>query len=268
MPLRRQILALALLAVCTGLPGAASAQAVSLLGEGGIFGAGSALVPVRHAPPVMQDAPDTDERAGPSLFAGREGASLFAPGTPRAERVRLREGRNGLGQGPVGLRLSGTSAFFAASVRDLIARAEAGSKGYDAVQHGARIPPPRRPTEMSIAEIYAWIKATPRQPHAIGRYQFIPSTLRRLVNELGIDERTRFSPEVQDRLADLLLEEAGMGAFLAGSIDRRSFMNNLARIWAGFPNSSGKSHYHGYAGNRATMTWAQFSAKIDSIFPG
>ncbi|GAA0304218.1 lysozyme family protein [Rhodovulum strictum] len=258
MPLRRQILALALLAVCNGLASMAAAQAVSLLGEGGIFGARSALVPVMHTPP------DMDEGAGPSLFAGREGASLFAPGTPRAERSRS----SGLGRGPSGLRLSGTSAFFAEAVRDLIARAEAGSKGYDAVQHGARIPPPRRPTEMTIGEIYAWIKATPRQPHAIGRYQFIPSTLRRLVNELGIDERTRFSPEVQNRLADLLLEEAGMGEFLAGRMDRRSFMNNLARIWAGFPNSSGKSHYHGYAGNSATMSWAQFSAHMDRIFPG
>jgi hypothetical protein len=45
-------------------------------------------------------------------------------------------------------------------------------------------------------------------------------------------------------------------------------MNNLAKIWAGLPNSTGKSHYHGYAGNQATMTWARFDAEMAMIFPG
>ena len=39
---------------------------------------------------------------------------------------------------------------------------------------------------MTLDEIFAWIAATPGQPHAIGRYQFIPDTLRMLVNRLVI----------------------------------------------------------------------------------
>lgn len=154
-----------------------------------------------------------------------------------------------------------------ARIRDLIALAEAGQAGYDAVQHGARIKPPTAPTQMTIAQIYAWIDATPGQPHAIGRYQFIPDTLRRLVAKTGISPSERFSPVVQDRLANALLAEAGLNAALRGDISRRTFMANLSKIWAGLPLPNGKSHYHGYAGNKATITWARFDSAMSRIFP-
>ncbi|MEO1307036.1 MAG: hypothetical protein AAFV38_03680, partial [Pseudomonadota bacterium] len=102
--------------------------------------------------------------------------------------------------------------------------------------------------------------------HAIGRYQFIPDTLSYLVAKLGLPHSARFTPAVQDRLAYLLLEQAGLTAFQNGEIGRHRFMNGLAKIWAGLPNSTGKSHYHGYAGNKATMSWAYFDAQMAQIF--
>ena len=90
-----------------------------------------------------------------------------------------------------------------AAVRHVIASAEAGGKGYDAVQHGARVKPPKRPTSMTIGEIYRWIAATPGQPHAIGRYQFIPNTLKTLVAEAGLSKSDVFTPRVQDLLAPI-----------------------------------------------------------------
>ncbi len=153
-------------------------------------------------------------------------------------------------------------------IRNLVAHAEAGRDGYDAVQYGARRKPDRPPTQMTLGDIFAWIEATPGQPHAIGRYQFIPSTLARLVNILGAGPHERFSPQMQDRLADILLHEAGLAAYRSGEITRHELMNNLAAIWAGLPNSSGRSHYHGYAGNAATMTWAQFDSEMARIFQG
>ena len=155
-----------------------------------------------------------------------------------------------------------------AAVRHVIASAEAGGKGYDAVQYGARVKPPKRPTGMTIGEIYRWIAATPGQPHAIGRYQFIPQTLARVVRKTGTKGSERFSPAVQDRLADVLLAEAGLQQFRKGTLGRTAFMNNLAKIWAGLPNSSGKSHYEGYAGNSASITWARFDAVMARIAPG
>lgn len=150
----------------------------------------------------------------------------------------------------------------------LIAGAEAGKAGYDAVQHGARSQPSKLPTEMTVAEIYQWIEDTPGQPHAIGRYQFIPATLRRLVNHQEVPLTKRFSPELQDQLAHQLLEEAGLSDFLSADMPRRDFMLNLAKIWAGLPTSSGNSYYEGYAGNSAVYTWDYFETNFRKIFPG
>ncbi len=152
------------------------------------------------------------------------------------------------------------------AVLHLIASAEAGAKGYDAVQHGARVRPPKRPTGMTIGEIYRWVAATPGQPHAIGRYQFIPNTLKTLVTEAGLSKNDVFTPQVQDLLADILLEDAGFTLFMKGKISRHRFMENLARIWAGLPTSTGRSYYDGHAGNRAVITWNEFDSHMKSIF--
>lgn len=253
------VLALALALAVLAPARSATAEPFSLIARGTLPTPRGALIPVRHRP-----SEEPARGQGPSLFAGRQSASLFAPPAPAPSPMR--------GGGPLEdlapIRGDGSWALHAERIRHLIGHAEAGRHGYDAVQHGARRRPARPPTAMTIAEIFAWIAATPGQPHAIGRYQFIPTTLRQLVTDLGIDERTMFSPRIQDRLADRLLEQAGLSAFRAGQIDRRQFMNNLAKIWAGLPNSTGRSHYHGYAGNRATMTWAQFEAEMARIFPG
>ncbi|WP_122073009.1 hypothetical protein [Pseudophaeobacter sp. EL27] len=178
-----------------------------------------------------------------SLFADRRGTSLFRA-VPR-----------GVARGAV------------AKLMTLIASAEAGGAQYDAVQHAAKIKPSKPPTSMTLGEIYDWIARTPGQQHAIGRYQFIPATLKRLARHAGAKREDLFSAKMQDRLAHQLLEEAGLSAMMAKDMSRTDFMNNLAKIWAGLPTSSGKSYYHGYAGNRATMTWAHFDAEMARIFP-
>ena len=179
-----------------------------------------------------------------SLFTGRSGTSLFRtlPKTVGTDAVR--------------------------KLMQLIASAEAGKKQYDAVQYAATIKPPKRPTDMTIGEIYKWIDETPGQQHAIGRYQFIPATLRRLVKRVGASRSDRFSPLLQDRLAHQLLEEAGLSAILAGEMSRHTFMHNLSKIWAGLPTSSGKSYYHGLAGNKAVLSWARFDEEMAQLFPG
>lgn len=149
---------------------------------------------------------------------------------------------------------------------DLIATAEAGRAGYDAVHMGARVRPPALPTQMTVGDIFSWIEATPRQPHAIGRYQFIPSTLARLVASEGVSEHERFSPALQSRLAKVLIYQAGYRAFEAGQMTRSEMMDRLAAVWAGLPLSNGLSVYHGYAGNRATITRASFASGMEAIY--
>jgi len=215
-----------------------------------------------HAPLLAARPEGADTIQGASLFAGAAAAGMFAP-MPKRER------RSGQTAAPrIGLMYvsrAGPLATQADRILHMIARAEAGKKGYDAVQYGATIRPSKPPTQMSVQEIYDWIDDTPRQPHAIGRYQFIPPTLKRLMKRLGASPSERFSPQLQDRLADLLLADAGLGRYRRGEITRVSLMNNLAKVWAGLPNSSGKSHYHGYAGNKATMSWGEYKRTMDQI---
>lgn len=273
MPSIGHVIVLAALLVLEA--GGASAQGYSLLGGGGLSAArppllvktslGEASRPLIRSRAEIPDSAEAEERRGraQSLFIGQASGGLFAPYAPRGSS---RSGTASSGSiGNASGRIPG-SDFHAEMVRHLIASAEAGSKGYDAVQYGARVKPDRMPTEMTLGDIFAWIKATPGQPHAIGRYQFIPSTLARLVTILDAGPHERFSPQLQDRLADILLQDAGFDAYRAGELTRHQFMNNLAKIWAGLPNSSGRSHYHGHAGNAATMTWSVFDSEMARIF--
>ncbi len=224
----------------------AGAEVVSLVPGGALVSARGALIEVKG----------TESGAtGASLFAGREGTSLFAD-RPEAPPTYA--------DAPI-VALRGTAVE---RLRALISAAESHRDGYDAVQHGARIRPGKKPTQMTLREIFTWIEDTPGQPHAIGRYQFIPATLRRVAGRIGAQPQQVFSPQLQDRLADVLLAEAGWHRFQAGELGRTAFMNNLAKIWAGLPNVSGKSHYEGYAGNKASMTWARFEAEMVRLAPG
>ena len=243
MSLRFALFSLMLLALAA--PHFAFAEAGSVFGKSAFMASRAGLfTPARSI-----------DRVGPSLFVGRAEHGFFAE-RPAHEPVF----EDAAMSVPFGSDVQ--------TIRHLIGQAESPRKGYDAVQHGARIKPGLPPTKMTIAQIYQWIDATPGQPHAIGRYQFIPATLRRVVRKLGVNSNTVFSPRVQDRLADVLLAEAGLHRFRRGELGRVAFMNNLAKIWAGLPNSSGKSHYDGYAGNKATMTWAKFDAAMTRIAPG
>ncbi|WP_299925349.1 hypothetical protein [uncultured Pelagimonas sp.] len=216
------------------------------------------LLATRQPMFATSGAATTSPRNNSSLFAGQSAGSLLAPYPARA-KPKPTAARFHLGMTP------NTPL---ARIRHLIALAEAGKKGYDAVQHGAKRKPSKRPTDMTIQEIYTWIADTPGQQHAIGRYQFIPATLRRLVKKRGISRQARFDKKTQDALADVLLAEAGVHEVIKGELPRRRFMHNLAKIWAGLPTSNGESYYKGIAGNKATMSWSHFDQEMRRIFPG
>lgn len=154
-----------------------------------------------------------------------------------------------------------------AKLLSLISRAESPRRGYNAVHHGARRMPPSVPTSMTVGEVVKWINDTPGQNHAIGRYQIIPSTLAYLIEAEGIGVHERFNETLQDRLAFRLMRDAGWDRFRSGAISHSAFMDALAGVWAGLPKSNGRSAYHGYAGNRATISRASYEAAFSQIFP-
>lgn len=161
--------------------------------------------------------------------------------------------------------ISVTPHRIAQALRDLVASVEADHRGYDTIHQSAKRLPKSQPTQMTLAEIRKWIKDTPGQQHAIGRYQVIPATLDALADRMGLPPETRFTPAVQDRMADVLLEDAGMSAMVAGEMGREEFLDGLARIWAGLPAASGRSVYHGIAGNKAVISRDRFREKVLSL---
>ena len=148
----------------------------------------------------------------------------------------------------------------------LIGSAEAGSAGYDAIHFRARVLPDKRPTEMTLQEIIDWIDATPRQNHAIGRYQIIPMTLGYLIAAEDLPLTAVFTPALQDRLAVRLIEDAGLPEFMSGQLAPADFLDSLAFVWAGLPLESGLSAYEGFAGNSATISRSSYENRFVEIF--
>lgn len=110
-----------------------------------------------------------------------------------------------------------------------------------------------RPLEEStIGEI---MKAQDAGLFAVGRYQFIPTTFKMVVDQLGLPEDAVFTPEVQDQMGLQLLlgtKRPKLAAYLRGEdVDIDTAMTQFAREWASVPDpSTGKSFYAG-TGNKA-----------------
>jgi muramidase (phage lysozyme) len=187
--------------------------------------------------------------------------------SPLLERLRKREDR--AAQGAV-IRLIAPEPAATDPRIDLllslIGSAEAGRAGYNAIHNRARVLPDKLPTEMTVQEIIDWIDATPRQNHAIGRYQIIPMTLSYLIAAEDIPLTAVFSPALQDRLALRLIEDAGLPEFLSGQMAPADFLDSLAFVWAGLPLRSGLSAYEGFAGNSATLSRSSYENRFSEIF--
>ena len=104
--------------------------------------------------------------------------------------------------------------------------------------------------------------------YAVGRYQFIPSTLRFAVNSSSVSWSDNFTPEVQDRLmaALVLYKRPVIFSYLQGSHnDVGAAVDALAREWACVEYRYGRGYYDGYGGNRASLTRQEVIAVLQSI---
>lgn len=92
--------------------------------------------------------------------------------------------------------------------------------------------------------------------YAVGRYQFIPSTLRFAVEKAGVNANEKFTPEVQNKLLIALLfyKRPAIGGYIKGRHNNLDFaLDELAREWASVAAWHGGSYYGG-GGNRASIT--------------
>lgn len=115
-------------------------------------------------------------------------------------------------------------------------------------------------TSMTVGDVLAWQKQFVEQgspSSAVGRYQFINSTLQGLLRELKIDESVRFDEALQDRLAVVLLERRGIHEYVDNKISREEFAHRLSKEWAALPKAIGEnpeqSYYAGDGLNKAQL---------------
>lgn len=107
--------------------------------------------------------------------------------------------------------------------------------------------------------------------YAVGRYQFIPSTLRFAVAMSNVDKSDKFTPEVQDRLmaALILYKRPAVGAYLRGDHDYIGWaLDELAKEWASVEYRNGRGFYDHVGGNRAHITRVEAWETLQTIKQG
>ncbi len=154
----------------------------------------------------------------------------------------------------------------------LIARAES-NDNYNAYYANPRNTSIRF-TSMTIEEVLAWQReqiAAGSPSTAVGRYQIINTTLKGLVDELGLAPSQLFDESMQDRLAITLLERRGAVAYINKEITPEEFAANLAKEWAALPRIEGErptdSYYAGDGLNKARLAPHEVLGAIEPIKP-
>lgn len=102
--------------------------------------------------------------------------------------------------------------------------------------------------------------------YAVGRYQFIPVTLRFAVSMSDVERLDMFTPDVQDRLfaALVLYKRPSVGAYIRGNHDLIGWaLNDLAKEWASVEYRHGRGFYDHIGGNRAHITRAEAEVALN-----
>lgn len=140
------------------------------------------------------------------------------------------------------------------------AKANGFSSGYDVpLGYGKFGKPPKPLTSMTLAELDQYQTQILRSPSnrfntgsgapqpssAAGRYQITRTTLRDAKAKLNLTDDMVFTPELQDRLANYLIDSrTDLPALEAGqNVDVGQIQNQAASIWASIPRTAGSSAY-------------------------
>ena len=152
---------------------------------------------------------------------------------------------------------------------NLIARYE--SRGnYNVILGGKTVP---ELTKMTLNQVYDFQRSMVKggkESSAVGRYQYIRSSLEMVANQLGLDPATTvFDPKTQDAIAIYdLRKRAGLDSWLAGQLSDEEFLNRVSKIWASIPTASGGSFYAGVGSNKAGVSSQNALAALQNIKSG
>jgi hypothetical protein len=154
-----------------------------------------------------------------------------------------------------------------AAVLDLIGKGESGGNYNRLVSGkvgGPKVAKEADLTNMTLAQVQAYqanMIAAGHASTAVGKYQFIASTLAQEIKRAGLDPNTtKFDSKTQDLLAGQMVDRAGLGTKSTAEV-----MNSLAGTWASLPKDmSGAGRYDGFNGNKVHIDPKELVAAINS----
>lgn len=97
---------------------------------------------------------------------------------------------------------------------------------------------------------------------AIGRYQIVRTTLRKIRKKLHLGDDVLFNEGMQDRMACFLLGGRGIDRYLEGRMTENALINNLAKEWASLPTTRDKGYY---SGQNARVTSARVRTALAEV---
>ncbi|MER8641003.1 hypothetical protein [Mesorhizobium sp. M1252] len=116
-------------------------------------------------------------------------------------------------------------------------------------------------TDMTVGEVLDWQKRGEWRhmgagSSAVGKYQFIESTLRDTVRAAGIPLDAKFTPAMQDQLIfQRLVQTRGMKDYLDDKISAEQFLDSgLAKEFASLKKTDGRGEYDGDGLNKAGVS--------------
>ena len=133
-------------------------------------------------------------------------------------------------------------------VLDLVAGGESNGD-YNAV-YGIRVGSSQQPdfSRMTISEVRQYQRqriASGQPSSAVGRYQFIQSTLDETTQRAGFNpDTTYFTPQVQDQLMTTRLDQRGLSKWKNGNLSNNGFQDNLAKEFASVPVATAQQGAH------------------------
>lgn len=125
-------------------------------------------------------------------------------------------------------------------------------------------------TSMTLNEVLAYQNdyKKSRWSAAIGKYQFMDYTLKDMINRYKLDWNARFSPEMQDKLAYIKLQERWLHDFKNWTISKVDFQLKLSQEWASIAkDNTWLSYYHwDNMNNHASSAWKQIFEVLDNLY--
>jgi muramidase (phage lysozyme) len=141
-----------------------------------------------------------------------------------------------------------------------------GTTQYDMVYgFGDYVVPSKPVSEMTMKELFDYQKklisatkgkvpGTKYGTSAVGKYQFVKTSLfgkggtadkpgkNSWADKLNLKADTVFTPEIQEKLGMLVLQEAGYNSYIKGKKSEDSFLNGIANKWASVEGSTANQH--------------------------